>query len=46
MLFSADLENLSHGYWPVDPERDEGLVRQATAVIRDKMYEGGGIVVH
>ena len=46
MLFSADLENLSHGYRPVDPEREERLVRQATAVIRDKMDEGEGIVVH
>ncbi|MDI9394353.1 MAG: tyrosine-protein phosphatase [Euryarchaeota archaeon] len=46
VLFSADLENLSHGYRPVDPEREERLVRQATAVIRDKMDEGEGIVVH
>lgn len=46
VLFSEELEDLYHGYDPEDPEREERLIRQATAVIRSKMDEGEGIVVH
>ena len=46
VLFSAELEDLYHGYDPEDPEREERLIRQATAIIRSKMDEGEGIVVH
>ena len=46
VLFSAELEDLYHGYDPEDPEREERLIRQATAIIRNKMDEGEGIVVH
>jgi protein-tyrosine phosphatase len=46
VLFSAELEDLYHGYDPEEPEREERLIRQATAVIREKMDEGEGIVVH
>ncbi|KKH61109.1 hypothetical protein DU74_10520 [Methanosarcina mazei] len=46
VLFSEELEDLYHGYDPEDPEREERLIRQATAIIRNKMDEGEGIVVH
>ena len=46
VLFSAELEDLYHGYDPEDPEREEGLIRQATDAIRRKMDEGEGIVIH
>lgn len=46
VLFSAELEDLYFGYGPEDPEREERLVREATNVIRRKMDEGEGIVVH
>jgi protein-tyrosine phosphatase len=36
VLFSAELEDLYHGYDPEDPEREEGLIRQATNAIRKK----------
>jgi len=46
VLFSAELEDLYYGYGPEDPEREEQLIRQATNMIRRKMNEGEGIVVH
>jgi protein-tyrosine phosphatase len=46
VIFSAELEDLYHGYDPDDPETQEQLIRQATEVIREKMDEGEGIVVH
>jgi protein-tyrosine phosphatase len=46
VLFSAELEDLYHGYDPEDPETEERLIRQATGVIGKKMDEGEGIVVH
>jgi len=46
VLFSAELEDLYHGYDPEDPETEERLIRQATDVIRKKIDEGEGIVVH
>ena len=46
VLFSAELEDLYGGLEPEDPEREEQLVRQATDIIRSKMDEGEGIVVH
>ena len=46
VLFSAELEDLYHGYDPEDPEREEQLIRQATDMIRTKMDDGEGIVVH
>lgn len=46
VLFSAELEDLYHGYDPEDPEREERLIRQATNVVRTKIDEGEGIVIH
>lgn len=40
------MEDLYRGFDPEDPEREEGLIRQATDVIRTKMDEGEGVVVH
>jgi protein-tyrosine phosphatase len=46
VLFSAELEDLYHGYDPEDPETEERLIRQASNAIRRKMDAGEGIVVH
>lgn len=46
VLFSAELEDLHHGYAPYDPETQEWLVRKAANVIREEMDSGKGIVVH
>ncbi|WP_410509549.1 hypothetical protein RSJ42_04840 [Methanosarcina hadiensis] len=46
VLFSVELEDLYHGYDPENPKREERLIRQAAAVIRNRMDEGEGIVVH
>ena len=46
VIFSAELEDLYHGYDPDDPETEERLIRQATDVIRTEMDEEEGIVVH
>lgn len=46
VLLSAELEDLYHGYDPENPEREEGLIRQATDIIRTNMDEGEGVVVH
>ena len=46
VLFSAELEDLYYGNDPEDPETEERLIRQATNVIRRKMDDGEGIVVH
>lgn len=46
VLFSAELEDLCHGYDPEDPEIEEQIIRKATRMIRRKMDEGEGVVVH
>jgi protein-tyrosine phosphatase len=46
VLFSAELEDLCHGYDPEDPIIEEQIIRKATKVIRRKMDEGESIVVH
>ena len=46
VLFSAELEDMHHGYPPIDPQMQEELVREATEVIRREVDAGKGIVVH
>jgi len=46
VLFSAELEDLHHGFPPVNPQMEEELVRDAVEVIRREMEAGIGIVVH
>jgi len=46
VLFSAELEDLFYGNEPENPEREERLIRQAVDLIKTKMDEGEGIVVH
>jgi len=46
VLFSAELEDLHHGFPPINPQMQEELVRDATEVIRREVDAGRGIVVH
>jgi len=46
VLFSAELEDLHHGFPPINPHVEEELVREAAEVIRHEMDKGIGIVVH
>ncbi|KKG09701.1 dual specificity protein phosphatase family protein [Methanosarcina sp. 2.H.A.1B.4] len=46
VLFSAELEDLHHGFPPINPQMQEELVRDATEVIRREVDAGKGIVVH
>lgn len=46
VLFSAELEDLHHGFPPLNPQMQEDLVRDATEVIRREVDAGKGIVVH
>lgn len=46
VLFSAELEDLCHGYGPENPVREEQLIRQAVDAIRKKIDDGEGVVVH
>ena len=46
VLFSAELEDLHHGFPPNNPQMQEELVREATEVIRREGNAGKGIVVH
>jgi protein-tyrosine phosphatase len=46
VIFSEELEDLYSGYDPLNPEREERIIRQAVQLIRGKIDEREGVVVH
>lgn len=46
VLFSTELEDLHHGFPPLNPQMQEELVREAAKVIKKELDTGKGVVVH
>ncbi len=46
MLRKVEMEDLHHGNAPLNPARNERIVRETVDVINDRMEKGEGVAVH